>query len=461
MKNLFLGISIFCGLGYSQLVVTKLYGKHIYIQRQDAGHQDGYNGFVQLMQANASTYGYIVEYAASPLNQTALDAVCARLYQPGVAHASNTIDVLIFCQGEGDRNVAGSSPYVNAALHMTQVNAHVRAGGGLIIVHAGGGREVSWQGWLYGAKLMTDWFMDAYFGTAAIPSDAGHFPALTLGTLTMDTSTSASKDSSTYFIRKVMTLPTAQKGYGQPLVNANAQGEWYHFNGGKKYEDGTGGNVTQASNRWQPKPLRGDPGYPDSGIGPLKVLVVLTHISTNYTPPGGLGRPTVWGREVSAGVFDSTAHGQNGRFLYFNPGHQTSDYTVAGNYLTSLFLSTLRWVVKDERGCTNPAGSNYNALSTVDDGSCQGVAILDRNITLEDRKSAIVGNISVDRSGIVVSMGREGPHVLQIFKINGEAVFQRKGTGIKEYRKALESGLYLVKVEMEGQSYKKRVSIMR
>lgn len=34
------------------------------------------------------------------------------------------------------------------------------------------------------------------------------------------------------------------------------------------------------------------------------------------------------------------------------------------------FLSSLRWVAKDDRGCTNPIASNYNALAAVNDGNC-------------------------------------------------------------------------------------------
>src|SRR6185295_18008940 len=105
-----------------------------------------------------------------------------------------------------------------------------------------------------------DWFMDAYFASSLVSGNGGHFSSGTAGTYTLDNATLATTDSSAYFIRKLLTTATAQKGYGQPLVTNQVVGEWYHFNGGKKYEDGSGGAVTNSNNKVAPKPVRNDPG---------------------------------------------------------------------------------------------------------------------------------------------------------------------------------------------------------
>jgi hypothetical protein len=458
MKNAALGVLVFCGLGLSQTVVSKLNGKRIYMHRQDAGHQDGYNGMTTLLQSNAAKYGYTFEYSVSPLNETALNAVFNRLYKPGVPNASNTIDILIFCQGEGDRNAAGN-PFPNTTVRFGQINAHVKSGGVLISVHGAHGREVSWQNWTFGANLMTDWFVDNYYAATSVPGNGGHFGANTAGTMTLDAETLPANDSSTYFIRRILTNPANQGGYAQPLVTNQVRGEWYHFNGGKQYENGTGNNVSHANNKVQPKPVRGNPGIPDTGIGPAKIVAILTNIQgANYTPPAP-GRHSVWVREVSLGAFNAGNPTSNGRFVAFNPGHLGNEYSNANGYIGDLFLSTLRWAVKDDRGCKNPAASNYNALATVGDGTCAPVSI-GRNGLLRDGNSAVIGNISADHSGIAVSLIREAPHFLQIASVNGKRVFQQRGIGMQQYRiPGLESGLYVVRVDLGGEVHHKMVSI--
>ena len=457
MKKIVLGVLLTIGVGFPQPIVSKLNGKRISLQRQDAGHQDGYNGMVALLQSNASVYGYTFEYSANPLTETALNAVFSRLYKPGVAHTSSTIDILIFCQGEGDRNASG--PFANPTVRFGQINTHVKSGGGLMSVHGAHGREVSWDNWIFGANLMTDWFVDGYFASAAFSGNGGHFSSGTLATMTVDSASLPTRDSSTFFIRNIMTLPTAQKGYGQPLTVTNVQGEWYHFNGGKKYEDGTGGIATHANNKVQPQLVRGNLGVPDSGIGPTKIMATLTKIST-YVPPGQ-GRPSVWGREVSNGVFKSEASAINGRFVAFNPGHAGNEYTLAGGYVGALFLSTLRWVAKDDRGCKNPNASNYNALATINDGSCLPVSNY-RKAILADRNSTWFGTISLKNSILSVRINQEGPHSVEVHRLNGEKVFQKQGKGKTEYEvQALENGFYFVLVKKESQAFQKLVSIMR
>ncbi|MDB5106694.1 MAG: hypothetical protein JWP91_4383 [Fibrobacteres bacterium] len=461
MRKALVGIAVACGLGFSQTVPSKLAGKRVYVLREwvDGGHQNGFQALKDLVEANAKVYGYTAEVPANPLNQTDLNAVFARLYKGDGTKPANAIDVMVFSQGEGDWNVTGNPLIGGADVRMSQINAHVRGGGGLIITHAAAGREISRSGWIFGAKLMGDWFQDEYSASASISGNGGHFGSGTAGTTTFDEETLASKDSSTFFIRNVMTLSKDKKGYGMPSITDQVTGEWYHFNGGYKYEDGTGGKVTNPNNKFQPVQVRGHQGYPDSGIGPTKIISVLTKIQgANYTPPGK-GRLSVWAREVSKGTFDKNASATNGRFVYFNPGHAGDEFTKAGGWMGSLWISSLRWVVKDDRGCTQPTSSNYNPLATVNDATCIPTSI-GRDALLTDDKSALLGRVSVDASSIGIAVNQEGPHSLKVIKMNGELVFQHLGTGAREYRvPGLKSGFYMVLVNVNGRSFKKSAFI--
>ena len=79
MKKILLGMAIACGIGFSQVQTSKLFGKRIYLSRQDPGHQNGYDGLRNLLQLNKAVYGYEFEFSASPLPQAQLDAVFKRL----------------------------------------------------------------------------------------------------------------------------------------------------------------------------------------------------------------------------------------------------------------------------------------------------------------------------------------------------------------------------------------------
>jgi hypothetical protein len=265
MKKAVVGIALACGLGFAQTQVSKLNGKKVYVLREwvDGGHQNGFQALKDLVEANAKTYGYTAEVPANPLNQNDLNAVFARLYKGDGTKPANAIDVMVFSQGEGDWNVTGNPLIGGAETRMTQINAHVRGGGGLIITHAAAGREISRSGWIFGAKLMGDWFQDEYFASAAVQGNQGHFGSGTAGTTTLDEETLPAKDSSTFFIRNVMTLGKDKKGMGMPLVTDQVTGEWYHFNGGFKFEDGTGGTVSNTRNQFKPVQVRGQVGYPD------------------------------------------------------------------------------------------------------------------------------------------------------------------------------------------------------
>ncbi|MDB5049085.1 MAG: hypothetical protein JWO30_2156 [Fibrobacteres bacterium] len=462
MKKIVLGIALVCGLCFPQTITSKLSGKRIFLHRKDGtDHTDGFVGLQKMLDAKKSIYGYTFESSTGSPGEAELNALYNRLYKGAGAHDAGTIDILILCQGQGDQNVGGGAsvnPFANAADRFQKVNTHVRSGGGLIMVHAAAGREVSWQNWFFGAKLMTDWFVDNYFASSLNSGNGGHFPYGTIGTYTLDEETLAAKDSSTFFIRNLLTQAKTRNGYGQPLVSPDVKGEWYHFNGGKKFEDGTGGAATHSNNRIAPSAVRGDPGVPDSGIGPAKVVGILTKIGT-YVPPGK-GRHGVWAREVSAGVFNAKASDKNGRFLYFNPGHAGEEYTDANGWMGDFFFSSLRWVAKDDRGCTNPVSSNYSSLATVNDGGCLTTGI-GRDAILNDEGADRFGRISVGSSAIDVSIDRDGPHSLAVVKVNGEMVFRRQGEGIGKYQAAgLKSGFYLVQVNVKGRTFKKLVSIL-
>jgi hypothetical protein len=459
MKKALIGIAVACGIGFAQ--PSKLSGKKVYMLREwvDGGHQNGFQALKDLVEANAKVYGYTAEVPANPLNATDLNAVFSRLYGADGSKPANAIDVMIFSAGEGDWNVTGNPLIAGAATRMTQINAHVRGGGGLIISHAAAGREISRAGWIFGAKLMGDWFQDEYSASPAISGNGGHFGSGTAGTTTLDEETLPAKDSSTYFIRNIMLLGKDKKGYGMPLVTDQVTGEWYHFNGGYKYEDGSGGKVSNPNNKFQPVQVRGHQGYPDSGIGPTKIISVLTKVQgANYTPPGK-GRLSVWAREVSKGTFDKNASATNGRFVYFNPGHAGDEYSKAGGWMGSLFLSSLRWVIKDDRGCMNPTAQNFNSLATVNEG-CIPTSI-GRDALLRDAADLEVGRISVADAGIRISIARTGAHSVQVASINGERVFQSPGSGKMEYQVPnLKSGFYVVNVVSGGRTFKKMVSIL-
>lgn len=456
MIKVLITVAVACGVGFSQ--TSKLKGKRIYMSRQESGHQNGYEGLRDLLLKNKAAYGFEFEYSPSPLTETALNSVYSRLYKTTGVKDANTIDILIFCQGEGDRNVAGN-PYPGAGERMSRVNTHVRNGGAFIMVHGAGGREVSWHSWTYGAKLMTDWFVDDYRASSLIQGNGGHFSAGTKATYTLDEETLPARDSSTFFIRKLLTLPKAQNGLGQPLVTDQVESEWYHFNGGKQFEDGSGSVATHPNNKVMPKPVRGDMGVPDSGIGPAKIMGLITKIQgANYTPPGK-GRHSVWGREVSKGPFDAKTSAENGRFVYFNPGHNGNEYTLAGNWIGDFFLSTLRWVVKDDRGCTDATRANYNAMATVNDGTCTPT-VSSRDALLSDGGSAQLGRISVRGLDLDVSVNHAGAHSVAVVGVDGRTVFSRLGEGAATYPIAnLQRGFYLAHVKVAGRSFKKLVSI--
>jgi hypothetical protein len=78
-------------------------------------------------------------------------------------------------------------------------------------------------------------------------------------------------------------------------------------------------------------------------------------------------------------------------------------------------MSSLRWVVKDDRGCSNPVATNYNSLATINDGSCLTTSI-GRDALLENKNTA-VGRISLDNAGLNVSIGAPGAHMVRIVKL--------------------------------------------
>jgi hypothetical protein len=462
VKKIILLLALAAGLCHPQAIASKLAGKRIYLHRKDGNdHSDGFVGLQKLLEAKKAVYGYTLESSAGSPSESDLNTLFNRLYTAG-AKPANAIDILIFCQGQGDQNVGGgasTNPFAGFADRFAKVNAHVKNGGGLVMVHAAAGREVSWQNWFFGAKLMTDWFVDNYFASSLNSGNGGHFPYGTIGTYTLDEETLAAKDSSTFFIRNLQTLAKAKGGYGQPLLSPDVKGEWYHFNGGKKFEDGSGGAAGHSNNKIVPMPVRGNPGVPDSGIGPARIVGGLSKIGS-YIPPGGKGRHGVWVREVSKGAFDPNASAANGRFLYFNPGHAGEEYTDAGGWMGDFFLANLRWVAKDDRGCMTATDKNYSAVATVNDGTCTPVGIGAR-AELESADAGRLGAVSADPSGIRIDVGAQGSHSVEVVKITGERVFQAPGAGAHTYQvTGLQSGFYMVKVSVNGRSIAKRVAIL-
>lgn len=464
MKKVIIGIALACGVCFSQ-GTSKLKGMKIYLHRKDAGdHTDGYVGLKNLLDTKKTVYGYTFESTAGSMGEVELNALYNRLYKAGGVKQTNTIDILIFCQGQGDQNVGGGSstnPFGGATARYSQVSTHLKHGGALILVHAAAGREISWQNWVFGATLMGDWFVDAYYASSSIAGNGGHFSYGTPGTYTLDDETLPAKDSSTYFIRKLFTTAKTSNGLGQAAISPTVKGEWYHFNGGKKFEDGTGGAATHPNNKIPglPTAIRGNMGNPDSGIGPAKVTGALSKIE-NYTPtvPGGK-RPGVWVREVSNGKFDASKKKENGRFMYFNPGHAAEEFTDAGGWMGDLFLANLRWVAKDDLGCTDSKGKNFNAQASLSDGSCDfGTGIQD---AILDDGEINLGRISTKASGMTVEISKAGAHLVSVTNLEGRVVFQRSGTIPTSYSiPGLQRGFYLVSVNGSGKRFLKKVGIL-
>jgi hypothetical protein len=453
-----MAVGLACAVAYPQST-SKLNGKRIYVSRQEAGHQGGYDGFRMMLDANKAKYGYVFEYSAQPLGEAQLNALFDRLYKANTPKNANTIDILIFCQGEGDRNVGGGQqtvPWAGAPDRMAKVNAHVKNGGGLISVHGAGGREVSWHNWTFGAMLMTDLFVDDYRASSLIQGNGGHFSAKTPATYTLDDETLPAKDSSTYFIRKLLTGAKAQGGFGQPLVTDQVKGEWYHYNAGKQFEDGTGTNISHPNNKWTPKKVRGDKGVPDSGIGPVKVIGIITKIQSGgtYIPPNG-GRTSVWAREVSKGAFDAKATKTNGRYVLFNPGHDGEEWTQGGNWMGDFFMSTLRWVVKDELGCMDASKPQFNPAATIHDpDACPSVALKG------GVETSSFGKVSQAASDLEIDVEAAGPHSVKVLSLDGKVAFARSGEGSQSYKvPGLVRGTYLVLAGANGETFRKTVTV--
>jgi hypothetical protein len=416
----------------------------------------------ELLRANSATYGYTLEVSETPLDPAQLDSVFGRLYRIDGSRHPHPIDVMIFSQAEGDWNITGNPVIAGADRRMRQINAHVRGGGGLILTHAAGGREIARDGWLFGAKLMTDWFQDEYYASSSLPGNGGQFPDGTSGTVAFDEQTLPERDSSAWFVRKLMVSGKDMGGFGKPSSTDQVKGEWYHFNAGYKYEGHMGIRVTNPRNRSQTDEVRGHPGIPDSGIGPSKIFGSLPAIQgAQYVPPAP-GRPFAWGREVSQGTFDGSASSRNGRFAYFQPGHSGNVFIQADGWLGDFYLALLRWVAKDDRGCTKPWAPNYDAMATVDDGSCDPVG-LDRRTSPQSPDSgpdpdSDPGRITIGPSAIRVAFTGNGRHTVEISDLTGRHHLKRTGFQAEEAFSGLPCGVYLVRVAASGKPFTKRIT---
>jgi hypothetical protein len=459
---IFLIVALSLGLARAQLPVSKLNGKTVYLHRQfvDDTHAGGFIALKNLLLANAPVYGYKLEISEYPLAETPLSAAFNRLYRLDAAKPPNPIDVLVFSQSEGDWNITGNPTIVGWENRIRQVNDHVRAGGGLILSHAAGGRQISRNGWIFGAMLMTDWFQDEYFPGGNVSGNSGHFPSGTQGTITLDEQTLPSRDSSAYFIRRLMTLGKAHGGFEMPAASDSVRSSWYHFNGGFKYPGQLGGKVKNTNNKFQPAEVRGHAGFPDSGIGPSKVFTSLPRIQTglgSYTPQGK-GLLSAWGREVGPPPFDPSRSATNGRFAYVNPGHMGEEYLMGDGWMGNLFLSVLRWSVKDDRGCVDPASILYNPHATVTDGSCLVLAM--RQGIRSAASGREDGRISPEAEGIEVEFAGTGGHSLRIVDARGSLVFARAGKGPAAYSaKGLSRGPYFAHIREDGEDFNERIDL--
>jgi hypothetical protein len=202
--------------------------------------------------------------------------------------------------------------------------------------------------------------------------------------------------------------------------------------------------------------VRGDMGEPDSGIGPAKMVSVLTKIGPSYVPPGK-GRPSVWAREVGKGVFNAGASAVNGRFVYFNPGHASTEWSLGGGWMGDLLLSTLRWVAKDDRGCMSPSAADYSPVATVND--C-GVTDTRRAAAPAAKEDPGFGSVLAGRSFLDVDVDLKPPHTLKVTRASGERVFSGTGAGGHAYHlTGMKAGAYVILVESEGNSFVRQVTL--
>ena len=122
------------------------------------------------------------------------------------------------------------------------------------------------------------------------------------------------------------------------------------------------------------------------------------------------------------------------------------------------FLSTLRWVAKEDMGCMRVGDDKYSSTATVNVGSmCQTPASLGRDVVLE-KGDGLFGRVSVDESAIHVSIDQPGPHSVRVTKVTGEQVFNQSASGAQTHSIGnLDRGMYLVEATVNGRAFKEKV----
>jgi hypothetical protein len=125
--------------------------------------------------------------------------------------------------------------------------------------------------------------------------------------------------------------------------------------------------------------------------------------------------------------------------------------------MADFFLAVLRWVAKDDRGCTKPYAVNYNPLATVPWGCDIPIGArregppIARVKVLPGRRSA--GGVSLD----ITVEGADG-HSVVVTTSAGREVFRTRGQGHRAYRiQDLPPGLYLAQVQAAGRAIRKPV----
>jgi hypothetical protein len=133
----------------------------------------------------------------------------------------------------------------------------------------------------------------------------------------------------------------------------------------------------------------------------------------------------------------------------------------------------MRWVARDDIGCTEESSPDYNPVATIsappefpgncaggcmdplavnfdpfavaDEGSCEYTGIGDYT------NSDPLDGIQISNSGITVPVRAGGEHSVIISDVKGKTVYEAKGKEASEYTvKDLTSGSYVLNIEING-----------
>jgi hypothetical protein len=110
------------------------------------------------------------------------------------------------------------------------------------------------------------------------------------------------------------------------------------------------------------------------------------------------------------------------------------------------------------RGCMDRSYAEYNPGATVDDGSCQTL-----DVSLYANPARFQGKVTVSGRTVNISIASEGPHAVEVMKLDGSGVFSHAGDGIREYDLTFPSGgnVYLFSIRAGEQKTAGKIVLHR